>query len=99
MINTIILVIGILFIVNGITAMGNSKVIEKVRSQMPQGCDIYFGGSKGLLLLSSTDAMIAVGKNGSIAKAFCIKSGWLRKSRLQELYLNGYKMESIPNHL
>ena len=99
MITTIIMILGILFILNGISSMGNSRVVEKVRAQMPQGCDIFFGGSKGLLFLSSTDALVAVWRNGKIAKAYCIKSGWLRKSKSKDLHLDGYKMEKISDYM
>lgn len=99
MLTTVFMVLGILFVINGISSMGNSRVVEKVRAEMPGGCEIFFGGSKGLLFLSSTDALVAVGKNGKIAKAFCIKSGWLRKSKSEDLHLDGYKMEKISDHL
>ena len=99
MITTIFLILGILFILNGIASMGNSRVVEKVRGQMPRDCDIFFGGAKGLLLLSSTDALVAVRKNGKIAKAYCIKSGWLRRSKANDLHLDGYKMEKISDHM
>ena len=98
MITTIILVIGVLFILNGFTSMMNARTVEGVRAAMPEGCDIYTGSSKGLFCLSSTDAMIAVRKNGSIEKAFLIRRGWLRKSNSAELSLSG-KMEQLANKI
>ena len=98
MFTVIMIIIGILFILNGITTMINSRVVENVRAQMPKGCEIYYGGSKGLLFVCSTDALISVGKNGRIAKAFCIRSAWMTKTRSKDLHLDGVNMERISDH-
>lgn len=99
MIPTVFMVLGIVFVLNGISTMRNSKVVENVRAQMPADCEIFYGGSKGLLFLTSTDALVSVQKNGIINKAFCIKSGWLRKSKAENLHFDGYRMEKISDHI
>ncbi|MCI8991936.1 MAG: hypothetical protein HFG80_04270 [Eubacterium sp.] len=95
----IIILIGALFIVNGIVSTCHTRVVEKVRKQMPEQTEIYCGGAKGLLFITSTDVMLAVKKNGCIAKAFCIKSGWLRKSKAEELAIEGWNMNRLRNEI
>ena len=99
MVWNLIILIGVLFIVNGIFSMGHSRTVENVRKQMPGKTEIYYGGSRGMLFMPSTDVMLAVQKNGNILKAFSIKSGWLRISRAEELDLCGQGILSLENHI
>lgn len=99
MIWNLMIIIGILFVINGFVSMGHSRAVEKVRGQMPDRAEIYYGGAKGLLFFSSTDVLLAVKNNGSILKAFSIKSGWLRRSRAEELALKGCQIQSLAKEI
>ena len=99
MVWNLIILIGALFIVNGLFSMGHSRTVENVRKQMPKKTEIYYGGSRGLLFMPSTDVMLAVQSNGNILKAFSIKSGWLRLSRAEELKISGCKMQSLEKYI
>ena len=92
------LLFGVLFIINGIVIMVHSKLLENIRKKMPTDVTIFSGTSKGLLFLASTDVMLGVSSRGIIKEAFSIKSGWLRKSRVQELTsLRGRKIMLLSN--
>ena len=99
MVSGIIMLIGVLFILNGISSMGNSKVVERTRKQIPGGCKVYAGGNPGLLMLTSTNLMVGVRPSGRIAKAFVIRSGWLRKSKAEELPLEGCRMDQLQERM
>lgn len=99
MIWNLIILIGVLFIVNGLFSMRHSKIVESVKKKMPKKTQIYYGGTKGMLFMPSTDVMLAVQNNGCILKAFTIKSGWLRLSRSEELKLAGCKMQSLEKSI
>lgn len=92
----LMLVFGALFIANGVFIMMHAKQLEDIRKKIPNGIKIFSGTSKGILFLVSTDVMIGVEKNGVIKEAFSIKSGWLRKSSVEELSsLKGLKIMSL----
>lgn len=99
MVTGIIMIIGVLFIMNGVTSMGHSRVVERIRRQIPQTCEVIAGGNPGLLMLTSTNVMVGVRSSGRIAKAFSIRSGWLRRSKAEELPLDGLKVEELQEHV
>ncbi len=99
MVWNLIILIGVLFIINGLFSMGHSRTVENVKKQMPKKTEIYYGGSRGLLFMPSTDVMLAVQNNGNILKAFSIKSGWLRLSKAEELKLSGCRIQSLEQHV
>ena len=95
MVTGIIMLIGVLFILNGISSMGNSRVVARTRALIPGGCEVYAGGNPGLLMLTSTNIMVGVRPSGRIARAFVIRSGWLRKSKAEELPIKGERIEDL----
>ena len=99
MVTGIIMLIGVLFILNGLTSIGNSKVVARTRGQIPANCKVYAGGNPGLLMLTSTNLMVGVRPSGRIAKAFVIRSGWLRRSRAEELPLEGCRMDQLQEKM
>lgn len=99
MLTGIIMLIGILFILNGITSIGNTRVVTRTRAMFPNGCEILAGGSPGLLMLTSTNMMIGIRPSGRIAKAFIIRSGWLRKSKTEELPLEGCSVNDVQKKM
>lgn len=99
MVTGIIMLIGVLFILNGLTSMGNSKVVARTRAQIPQGCEVYAGGNPGLLMLTSTNVLVGVQPSGTIRKAFVIRSGWLRRSKAKELPIAGSKIGQLEKKM
>lgn len=94
----ILVVIGVMFIINGITMTKHTKALETLRENIGKNADIYSGTQKGLLFMTSTDVMLDIGSNGVIKKAFGIKSGWLRKTMSEELPLNGVRISNLLSH-
>ncbi len=99
MVTGIIMLIGVLFILNGITSMGNAKVVSRTREMIPAGCEVFAGGSPGLLMLTSTNIMVGVRPSGRVAKAFVIRSGWLRRSKAEELPVEGCRFDQLQSRM
>ena len=93
-----LIVLGVLFIINGITINRHTRALEMIRKKMGKNTDVYTGMHKGLLFLSSTDVMLDVGSNGVVRKAFGVKSGWLRKTTFEEIALNGVNIRKRDGH-
>ncbi len=95
----VLMVLGVLFIINGMTISRHTRALEMIRKKMGKNTEIYSGMHKGLFFLSSTDVMLDVGSNGAVRKAFGIKSGWLRKTTFEEIALGGINIAKLDNHM